>query len=286
MSALAGAAGAGAAPGGRPVRLVAASPVRSVVPVLALAEARRLLLHPFSLLGIAVYLVATVSTDVADQGPRSAFETVAMVQSFYPGTMLVLAGTMLATRDLRAGSSEVLGPLPGRAEERVKALLLAAAAPALVGLALTAALHAVYLGLDRYAAVPEGVPGLWHMLGGPVTMLGATMFGVMVGVWVPSRVTAVLGLVVLVVYNLALDSRGEYRLLGMAVSWAEWGLYADAWAGVMEGSPGLHVGYLLALCGMAAAAAWVRVADRRTAPVVTGLVSVAVAVAAGIGQLP
>jgi hypothetical protein len=260
--------------------------VRSIVPVLARAEARRLLLHPITLLGFAVYVVATASTVVADQGPRSAFETVALVQSFYPGTMLVLSGAMLATRDLRAGSVEVLGPLPGRAEERVKALLLAALAPALVGLVLTVGLHAVYLGLDRYARLPEAVPGVWHMLGGPVTLLGATLFGVMVGVWLPSRVAAVLGLVALVVYNLALDSRGEYQLLGMAVGWARWGLYADVWAGVVDGSPALHVVYLLALCGMAAAAAWVRVAERRTAPVVVGLVALAVAVAAGIGQLP
>jgi hypothetical protein len=48
----------------------------------------------------------------------------------------------------------------------------------------------------------------------------------------------------------------------------------------------LHVVYLLALSGMAAAAAWVRAAERRTAAVATGLVALAVAVAAGIGQLP
>lgn len=284
MSAVAGSAGA--APRGRPVRLVAAPPVRSVVPVLALAEARRLLLHPFTLLGFAVYVVATVATVIGDEGPRSAFETVAMVQAFYPGMMLILSGTMLATRDLRAGSIEVLGPLPGRAEERVKALLLAALGPALVGLLVTVALHGVHLGLDRYAAVPDGVPSVWHVLQGPVTLLGATMFGVMIGVWVPSRVTGVLGLVALVVYNVALNERGDYQLLTMAVGWARWGLYADSWAGVIEGSPALHVVYLLALCGMAAAAAWVRVADRRTAPVVTGLVALSVAVAAGIGQLP
>lgn len=285
MSAVADAAGA-AAPGGRPVRVVAAPPLRSVVPVLGLAEARRLLLHPFTLLGFAVYVVATVSTVVTDHGPRSAFETVTLVQTFYPGMMLVLSGAMLATRDLRAGSAEVLGPLPGRAEERVKALLLAAVAPAVVGMVLTVGLHVLYLGLDRYAATPEGVPGIWHMLGGPVTLVGATMFGIMVGVWVPSRVAALLGLVALVVYNLALDGRGDLHLLGMAVGWARWGLYSDSWAGVFAGSPALHVVYLLALCAMAAAAAWVRVAERRTAPVAVGVVALAVAVGAGIGQLP
>lgn len=285
MSAIADAAGA-AAPGGRPVRVVAAPPVLSVVPVLALAEARRLLLHPFTLLGFAAYLVAVVPSIVTDEGPRSAFETVSLLPTFYPGMVLVLSGAMLATRDLRAGSAEVLGPLPGRAEERVKALLLASGAPALIGLVLTVGLHALYLGLDRYAHTPEGVPGIWHMLGGPVTLVGATMFGVMIGVWVPSRVAALLGLVALVVYNLALDGRGDLHLFGMAVGWARWGLYPDSWAGVFDGSPALHVVYLLALCGMAAAAAWVRVAERRTAPVAMGLVALAVAVAAGIGQLP
>jgi len=284
VSAVADAAGP-AASGGRPVRIVAAPPVRWVVPVLALRESRRLLLHPFTLVGFGIYLVATVDTLLSDEGPRSAFETITLVQAFYPGMMLVLSGAMLATRDLRAGSSEVLGPLPGRAEERVKALLLAAMAPALVGLGLTLGLHALHLGLDRYAITPDGIPGLGHLLGGPVNLLGATVFGVMVGVWLPSRVSALLGLVALVVYNLALDGDGGYQLLGMAVSWARWGLYPDSWAGVVDGLPALHVVYLLALSGMAAAAAWVRVAERRTAPVALGLVALAVAIAAGIGQL-
>jgi hypothetical protein len=44
--------------------------------------------------------------------------------------------------------------------------------------------------------------------------------------------------------------------------------------------------YLLGLVGMAGSAALVRVADRRTPVVVAGLVSLAVAVTAGIAQLP
>lgn len=267
-------------------RLLSAPPARAVVPVLALHEARRLLRHPFTLVGFAVYVIATGSTVAADYGPRSAFETVSMVQTFYPGMLLILAGTMLATRDQRAGSLEVLGPLPGRAEERVKAMALAALAPALVGLVLTVVLHVVYLALDRYSAASGAVPGVWHILGGPVTLVGASLFGIMLGVWAPSRVTAVLGLVAMVVANLWLDGQGDLRLLSASVGWAEWGLYAEQWAGLVAGSPALHVGYLLSLCGMAAAAAWVRVAHRRTAPVVLGLTALAAAVLTGVGQLP
>ena len=90
-----------------PPRLVTAAPVRSLVPVLALQEARRLMRHPVTVLGFAIYVVATVSTVIVDQGPRSAFETVGMVLTFYPGVLMILAGTLLATRDLRAGSGEV-----------------------------------------------------------------------------------------------------------------------------------------------------------------------------------
>ena len=269
-----------------PPRLVTAAPVRSLVPVLALQEARRLMRHPVTVLGFAIYVVATVSTVIVDQGPRSAFETVGMVLTFYPGVLMILAGTLLATRDLRAGSGEVLGPLPGRHEERVKAMALASFAPALVGLAANVTLHVCYLAWDRYAAVPDGVPEVWHLLGAPVTILGACLFGIMLGTWAPSRVTAVIGLVGMVVATLFVESRPDIRLLSPALGWAEWGLYPSDWAGLVPGSPSMHVLYLLGLCGMAAAAAWVRVADRRTAPVVLGLVSLATAVAAGLLQMP
>jgi hypothetical protein len=262
-----------------------APPIRSVVPTLALQEAHRLMRHPFTLLGFAVYAVNAGVTLVREQGPRSAFETVNLVLTFYPGVLLILVGTMLATRDLRAGTGEVLGPLPARAEERLKALVLAAFAPALLGLLLTVVLHAGYLWRAYYAHVPEGTPGIGQMLAGPVTVLGGTLFGLMVAVWVPSRVTGVVALVAMVVLNAWVDGQESVHRLGLAMSWAKWGVYADDWAGVHDGSPMLHVAYLLSLCALAAAAAWVRVADRRTAPVVLGLLSLAAAVGTGIGQL-
>jgi hypothetical protein len=267
-------------------RLVAAPPTRSVVVVLAAQETRRLLRHPLTLLGFGVYVVLGATTLVQDQGPRSAFETVAMLPTFYPGLLLVLVGTLVATRDRRAGSAEILGPLPGRAEERVLAASLAALVPAALALVGTVALHLSYLGLDRYAHAEGAQPGVWHLLGGPVALVGAVLLGLMLGVWFPSRVTGLIGLVAIVVANLWLDGRGDLALLGPALGWAEWGLYADSWAGVRHGSAALHVVYLVGLCGMAAAAAWVRVADRRTSPVVLGVLATAVAVTAGIGQLP
>lgn len=263
-------------------RLVAARPVKSLVPALARQEARRLLMHPLTLVGFAIFAFNAVVTLLEDQGPRSAFETVAMVLTFYPGLLLVLAGNLLATRDRRAESDEVLAPLPGRAEERVVAQALASLAPAAVGLAGVLALHVGYLVTDRYVVVPS----VWHLLGGPVTLVGACLFGIMVGVWLPARAAGVVGLVALVVANLWLDNTEAYRPFGAAMSWVRWGAYPEQWAGVVPGSPALHVGYLVSLCAMAFAAAWVRVAQRRTPAVVLGLVALGCAVGLGIAQLP
>jgi hypothetical protein len=200
-------------------RLVTAAPVRSVVPVLALQEARRLLLHPLTVFGFAVFAFNAAFTLVDDQGPRSAFETVNLVLTFYPGLMLVLSANLVATRDHRAGSDEVLGPLPGRREDRVLALALASLAPALIGLLGVLALHAGYLAQQRYA----GVPGFWHLVSGPVTLIGACLFGLMLAVWAPARPVGLVGLVALVVACVSLDNTADAKLFGMAMSWAEWG---------------------------------------------------------------
>ena len=263
-------------------RLVTAAPSRSVVPALALQEARRLLRHPLTVLGFAVFAFNAVLTVFEDYGPRSAFETVNLILTFYPGMLLVLAANLVATRDVRAGAGEVLGPLPAREEERVKALALASLAPALVGLLSVLALHAAYLALDRYFVAP----GLWHMVSGPVTLVGACLFGLMLGVWAPARTAGLVGAVALIAASVWVDGRGDGHLFGTAVSWARWGMYADDWGGIYAGSPAWHVGYLVALCLMAFAAAWVRVASRRTTPVVLGLSALAAAVLTGLAQLP
>ena len=51
-------------------RLVTAPPVRSLVPALARQEARRLMVHPITLLGFATYFFSGIVSGVlADDGP-------------------------------------------------------------------------------------------------------------------------------------------------------------------------------------------------------------------------
>ncbi|HQR25887.1 MAG TPA: hypothetical protein PLP61_02505 [Nocardioides sp.] len=264
-------------------RLVTAPPVRSLVPVLARQEARRLMLHPITLIGFALYLIILLESGVlSEDGPRAAFETTTTLLTFFPGVLLILSANLVATRDRRADADELLAPLPGRAEERFKALALAALAPAGAALVPALALHASYLADDRYVVAPT----VWHLLAGPVTLVGACLFGILLGLWVPARGAAVVGLVAMVVANAWLDNQSSGQLLGLATTWAAWGPTADQWAGLVPGSAAWHLGYLVSLCALAVAAAWVRVADRRTPPVVLGLVALTAAVLTGTMQWP
>jgi hypothetical protein len=223
----------------------ATRPVRLLVPVLAAHEALRLLLHPVMLAGFVVFFLVTADMVVSGTSPLEAFEGVGSMLGFYPGVFAILAANLVATRDLRAGSQDLLAPVPARPAERVAALSLAAIAPALVAAVLVVALDAYFLFDNRLAEAPT----LWHLAQGPVAVLGGSLLGIM--------------------------------------QWGEWGPYnGDLWVGFLPGSPAGHIVYLAGLCGMAASAAQFRVTRRRPTVVVLGLLSLAVATAGGILQLP
>jgi hypothetical protein len=263
---------------------VAATPdaMRSVIPVLAFYEGRRLLTHPVTLLGWAL-LALHVGTAIYDDNPIVAFVAITMSTTFYLGIFCVLAAHMVTTRDLRAGTTELVGAVPCSREQRIAALLLAAWLPALLALAVTVLTRQYFIWQDTYVEVP----GLAHVLQGPVTVLGGSLLGIMFGVWLPQRVTPVLAIVAVVIGSWALDSEGSRGLFGPLVGWADWGPYdGTVWYDLRDGHPGGHVVYLLGLTGMAAVAAWLRVATHRWLAVALGVVALAVAVWGGVSQLP
>ncbi|HEU4676781.1 MAG TPA: hypothetical protein VFS29_12375 [Motilibacteraceae bacterium] len=260
--------------------------------VLALArqEARRLLLHPVALLAFGFYVVA-VAVQWPGWSPRTTFEATCLTLSFFPGVPLILAANLAATREHRAGSDELLAPLPGRAQDRWAALSLAALAPALLGVALQLTLHAANLAAGRYPGAVEGAadvvaPDLWQLLAGPVTLLGACLLGSALGLWLPGRTAAVVAIVALVVADAWVEAKPSVQLLGLAVGWADWGVSSDAWVGQIGGSSGRHLAYLLALCGLAAGAGWLKVAHRRRGPLLAGAGFLLAAALAGVAQLP
>jgi hypothetical protein len=236
------------------------------------------------LVAFGLFIYNVVDPVLTGSIPRDAFETVTSMSSFFPGVFGILAANLVATRDLRAGSTELLAPLPGRLGERVAALCLACFVPALLALAIGVATAAYFVGDGRFVEAP----GAWHLLQGPATVLGGCLLGVMLGVWLPARGTAVIALVAMVAVNVWLAGLGDHGgLFGPAVMWAAWdAIFPTHWDGLLPGDPAGHLLYVLGLAGMAAAAALVRVVDRRGPAVLLGLASVAAAVVGGILQLP
>jgi hypothetical protein len=268
------------APAGR----VLARRSRGVVPALARQEGWRLVRHPVMLAGLALYLGMAVWGVATDPSARTALSVLTYLPSFGPGVFGILAANLLASRDARAGSVEVLTPAPARPQERVLAQCLACLVPAGLVLLTNGAFWALLTALGRW----EDAPLLGHVLQGPVTVLGGTLLGVMLAVWAPYRATGVVAIVAMVAANLWLGGRGDEGILfGPMVDWAAWGaFYQDRWVGFVPGDAGWHVVYLLGLCLAAAAGATGRVAERRGPAAVTAVIALGVAVAAGIGQLP
>ena len=268
--------------------LTATAPAPIVVPVLARTEARRLLLHPVMLVGFALWVAMTADTLLTPPTVLEAFEAVGSSLSWVPGIPAILAAYLVATRDRRAGTLDVLGAAPARSEERVRSLCVAALGPGLVALALNTAVLVALHAQDKLFSIPgPDQPGLGHLLQAPLTVVGACLLGTMFAVWVPSPVTPALAIVVMVAGHAVIEGATERALFGPAVFWADWGGFdGTIWVGLVDGSVWWHLVYVLGLCGMAASAAVVRVAERRRTIVLVGLVSVALAVLGGVLQLP
>ena len=261
----------------------AVAPTQALVLRLAGSESRRLLRHPVMLGGFALWVVLTADTFLrGDIRVVQASELLGML-AFFPGIPALVASHMVATRDRRAGTLDLLGTTPARSEERVRALCLAAFAPATAALVLNTALFAALLTTGAFAETPT----VWHVAQGPLAVLGACLLGTMVGVWAPSAVAPVLTMVVMVGVHVAVAERNPAQLFAPLVMWADWGPYdGSVWFDWHPGSPAGHIVYMVGLCGMAAAAAVVRVAERRRTVVLLGLCAVAVTAVGAVLQLP
>lgn len=252
--------------------------------VLARQESRRLLLHPISLVGWAVFLVGAVVTMVRDFSPSGSWEAVDMMLSFYPGVLLILVGNLAASRDERAGSSEMLAALPVGRDRRTAALLLAATTQAALGLVVIAAVHGANLLRDAYVLSPS----VWHVMQAPITLAGAVLLGVLAARWLPARGTVVVLMLGIVVLNAWLNSQESGRYFGPAMSWAAWSPTAGEpwWAGVFPGSPAWRDGYLLGLTVLAGLGAMLTVTRRRRTVVVLAVVVLALTALCGWRMLP
>lgn len=249
--------------------------------VLAGHEGVRIVRHPLAvaaLLAVVATLVAASRDSAYD-----AFVTVTTATTWFYGVAVFFVAHLLATRDRRAGLAELVGTTPAPAATRVAALCGAAFVPTALSVAVVAVADAVLTSLDSYAFQAD--PSFWHLATGPLTVLGGALLGTAVGRWTAVPGAGVVVMVALVLANAWLNGRPEaLHLLGPYVSWPVW---TDGdWAGLYTGSPGWHVGYLVALCALAGAGCFLREDVARWRVLGAGGAAAALAVVAGVAQLP
>jgi hypothetical protein len=247
--------------------------------VLGTIEVRRLVRHPV-FLGCLAFMAITAGVDLRP-GPREAYSVTTGVASFFLGPFTFFAANLLASRDRRHRTEEWLSALPARRQQRTGAALLACFGPAAVA---TLLMLVAYVGFSA-AGIFVRDPHPLELLSAPLCVLGGGLLGVMVARWAPWPGAAALVMVALVVVHVSLGER--LRLLGAYVEFARYAPTSlSDWAGVIDGSRGWHVVYLVALCAMAATGALLVDARRRLPVLAVGGALTACAVVAGWAQLP
>ena len=248
--------------------------------VLGLQEGRRIAGHPIALLGAA--LTVTGVLVVGDDGPRDAFDVLSTGPTFFYGVFVFFAAHLVASRDRRAHSSELLAATPAPVTDRVAALCLGAVVPAALAGLFVAAAHAMQTARDLYVVAP----GAWHLAQGPLTVLGGALLGVMVARLTSLPGAALLVMVAMVAADVALSNESRsLHPLSTYVTWAQWGDGSE-WVGLIPGSPFWHAVYLACLCAMAATGAFLREARERIRVLCAGGACTAAAIVSGLLSLP
>ena len=248
--------------------------------VLGLQEGRRMVLHPIAVVGFSLMTVLVLV--VGDNGSRDAFEVVSTGPTFFYGVFTYFAAHLVASRDRRAHSGELLAATPSVRSTRVAGLCLGALVPTALCTAFVAAVHLLNGGRDLYVVAPD----VWHLAQAPLTVLGGALLGVMVARWTSIPGLALLVMVGMVAFNIWINEHdAQVQPLGTYVSWATWAPHPD-WAGMEPGSPAWHAVYLLALCALAACGSFLRETERPWRVLALGAVLTGLAVVPALAQLP
>ncbi|PZG11779.1 hypothetical protein [Nonomuraea aridisoli] len=245
------------------------TPVRGVTWALFVFEARRLARHPlvWGMTGLVLALQLHLSRGGQ---PHLGVDPVNAtgLSTCLAGAVLVVA-SMAASRDTRHGMPESLAGLPGRAEHRTRAVLLATAL-----VSGSAAVVAVggYLVIRLLGGPAAGRFDIWEPLTAVAAAVFAATLGVAVGRWARwliagPVVVAVLGYLI---FQNPTNGRLGWLLPVMQVYQADW----------PDRPSGIHLLYVVALAACWAAVALLR-HRARTGRVVAAVAALAVAVPAG-----
>jgi hypothetical protein len=247
--------------------------------VLGMQEGMRILRHPISLVGAAVMIIFMLT--VGDNGPGDAFGALSTGPTFF-GVFTYFAANLVASRDRRAHTGELLTATPAPRPARVAALCVGALVPTLAAVLFVVVVHAMHHARGLY----EVAPGFFHLVQGPLAVLGAALLGIMVARLAGVPGAALLVMVAMFAWNIwTSNDPGNAGLLGTAMSWV---VYSPnpGWHGLYPGSPGWHDAYLLGLCAMAATGAFLREAAKPRRVLALGTLLTALTAVPAYLQLP
>ncbi|GAA3556922.1 hypothetical protein GCM10022419_041870 [Nonomuraea rosea] len=232
-------------------------------------EARRLARHP--LVWGATGLVLALQTYLSrDRQPHLGMDAVnATGLSTCLAAAVLIVASLAASRDGRHGMPESLAGLPGRAEHRTRAILLAT--PLVAGLAAAVAVGG-YLMIRVLSGPAAGRFDVWEPLTAVAAAMLAATLGVAVGRWARwlvagPMVVAALGYLIFQNHQ---NGPAGWLLPVMQVYRADW----------PDRPSGVHLLYVLALAACCAALALLR-HRLRPASVVAVVAALAVAVPTG-----
>ncbi|MEV0595935.1 hypothetical protein [Nonomuraea cavernae] len=232
-------------------------------------ETRRLLRHP--LVWGATLLVLALQTYLSrGQQPHWGVDPVrATGMSTCLAAAVLVVASLAASRDRQHGMPESLAGLPGRAEHRTRAILLAT--PSVAGLAAAVAVFG-YLGIRLLSGPGAGRFDLWE----PLTAIAASAFaatlGVAVGRW--SR-WLIAGPMVVAVLGYLIFTNNQNGSAGWLLPVMQ--EYHPDWA---DRPSGVHLVYVLALAVLFGGIALLR-PRVRLAPAVVAVAALGVAVPSG-----
>jgi general stress protein CsbA len=179
--------------------------MRASLSALTVVEARRLLLHPFLLVGLALSILLIVAS-IPREGQLHAF--LLMGLAVLPLALGVfIAANLAAMRSRRDRAEELLDTLPQDARVRTGAQLLAVAVTVPLAVALLAAAYLLFgagNGLVVSVIGTRHVPAAAELLQGPVLVLALGAVGVLLGRLAPVAPLALLLAVAVVLLEVPL----------------------------------------------------------------------------------
>ena len=277
-------------------------PLAPTVWQLARIEGMRMLRHPIVLVGLALSAAFTIVLERNNVGGGYFAVT---GPGMLPLLVSLVAANLAALRSRRSDTDELYASLPSPVRARTLAQLAALAWLAAGAAVFVGVFYAAFGGIDDGFVVTLGgetaVPSVAELAQGPLALATVAALGIALARWIPFLPAAPVVAAGLVVFSLPattwnLQSGWVWFLPlvnaaetppGSSFPCASSG-EAMAWCGepaFLTGSAAWHIVYLAGL-GVAFAAAALLRDDRRPSTVALAGAGIAVAVAAGVLQIP